>query len=148
MRRETETQIGGSQKRFLSTDWTLIEDIQSGAGEQRTLTDLLIRRYWKPVYCFLRRKGYDNEQAKDLTQGFFQEVVLRRKLVQRADPSKGRFRSFLLHALQHYVLDEEAKAHARIPKGNLTSLERLDRSALPPSVLNLSPETSYHTDYD
>ncbi len=146
MRQETETRIGGSQKQFLSTEWTLIKDIQSGTGQQRTLTDLLIRRYWKPVYCFLRRKGYDNEQAKDLTQGFFQDVVLTRKLIQRADPSKGRFRSFLLHALQQYVLDEKAKesARRRVPKGKLTSLELSDLADPPPCVHSLGPEASYH----
>lgn len=146
MRYETETDIGGSQKRFLSTQWTLIEEIQSGSGQNRALIDLLIRRYWKPAYCFLRRKGYDNEHAKDLTQGFFEEVVLRRKLIQRADASKGRFRSFLLHALQHYALDEQAKetAHRRIPKGNLAPLESSDLTDPPASLLGQAPEASFH----
>lgn len=146
MRYETATDIGGAQQRFLTTHWTLIEGIQSENGQERALIDLLIRRYWKPAYCFLRRKGYDNDLAKDLTQGFFQEVVLSRKLIQRADASKGRFRSFLLHALQYYALDQKAKetAHTRIPKANLIPLESIDWAEPPPSVQCLGPEASYN----
>ncbi len=146
MRHESPTDIGGAQERFLTTHWTLIEAIQSDNGQEHALLDLMIRRYWKPAYCFLRRKGYDNEQAKDLTQGFFHKVVLDRKLVERADRSKGRFRSFLLHALQQYALDERAKetAGTRTPKGQLTSLDSIDLVEPPPSVIDLGPEASYH----
>jgi len=93
-----ETSMGGTAKAFLTTHWSLIKDIKSDDERNRSLAGLLIRRYWKPVYFYLRRKGYNNEQAKDLTQGFFHEVVLSRKLVQTADPAKGRFRSLLLSA--------------------------------------------------
>jgi RNA polymerase sigma-70 factor (ECF subfamily) len=51
----------------------------------------------------LRRKGYDNEPAKDLTQGFFHEIVIGRELIQQADQKKGRFRTFLLTALDRYT---------------------------------------------
>ena len=75
------------------------------------------------MYCYLRRKNYDNERAKDLTQGFFHEVVLNRALIERADQAKGRFRSFLLHALNEYLIDEQRKetAQKRIPKDKLVS---------------------------
>ena len=91
--------MGGAREVFLTTHWSLIGDIQSKHDKDQALMNLLLKRYWKPVYSYLRQKGYDNEQAKDLTQGFFYEVVLNRNLVQRADQCKGRFRSFLLHAL-------------------------------------------------
>ena len=98
MREKDQTDMGGERETFLTTHWSLIEDVQSGDDKDRALIGLLLDKYWKPVYCYLRRKGYNNEQAKDLTQGFFHEVVLSRELVRRADQSKGRFRSFLLHA--------------------------------------------------
>ena len=89
MGRRDPTDMGGLRETFLTTHWSLIEGIQSGGDRDRALIGLLLDRYWKPVYCYLRRKGCDNEQAKDLTQGFFHEVVLNRHLVDRADPSAG-----------------------------------------------------------
>jgi len=123
----------GQCEAFLTTHWSLIGDIQAGDSRDNALIGLLIERYWKPVYCYLRRKGYNNEEAKDLTQGFFHTVVLHRHLVQRADSSKGHFRTFLLHALDQYVVNENAKQTAakRIPKNKLVSLDALDPPVVP-----------------
>ena len=107
---------------------------------------LLLNKYWKPVYCYLRRKGYDNEQAKDLTQGFFHEVVLGRGLIQKADQSRGRFRSYLLLALNRYVINvrEEETARKRIPPERLVSLDMIDPPDLPPSVIQSEPEEAFN----
>ena len=141
-----QTDMGGAGEVFLTTHWSLIEDIQSKEDKDRALIDLLLRRYWKPIYCYLRRKGYDNEQAKDLTQGFFHEVVLNRHLVQRAERCKGRFRSFLLHALNQYLLNirtaEAAKKH--IPANKLVRLETIDFADAPQTISHLSPEETYN----
>ena len=67
---------GGARQRFLTTQWSLIENIKSGEDQDKLLIGFLLEEYWKPVYCYLRRTGHDNEQAKDLTQAFFHEVVL------------------------------------------------------------------------
>ena len=64
----------------------------------------LYQRYWKPIYCYLRSMGFRNEQAKDLTQGFFTEKVLGQDLAGKADRVKGRFRSFLLRAVRNYAI--------------------------------------------
>ena len=111
------TDMGGAGETFLTTHWSLIEDVKEHEDKDRALIGLLLERYWKPVYCYLRRKGYGNEQAKDLTQGFFHEVVLSRSLIERADQSKGCFRSFLLHALNQHLIDEQRKetAQKRVP---------------------------------
>ncbi len=90
-----QTSMGGVGDVFLTTHWSLIKNIQSDDDKDGALIGVLLERYWKPIYCYLRRKGYYNEEAKDLTQDFFHEIVLNRKLVQKADPSKGRFRFFL-----------------------------------------------------
>jgi len=140
------TDIGGVRQKFLTTHWSLVEDIKKRGDKERALIGLLLERYWKPVYCYLRRKGYDNEQAKDLTQGFFHEVVLDRDLIDRADPSKGSFRSLLLHALNHYVVDERRKETARkhIPKDKLVPLDIADPPALPQIVDELGPEETFN----
>lgn len=139
------TDMGGVREAFLTTHWSLIEDIKEHEDKDRALIGLLLKRYWKPVYCYIRRRGYDNEQAKDLTQGFFHEVVLNRHLVQRADPLKGRFRSFLLHALCQYLAGEQRKENARkrIPPAKLVPLDAVEPSALPASVQELDPEACF-----
>lgn len=141
-----ETRIGGTTEAFLATHWSLIERIRSTEDRDRALIGLLLEKYWKPVYCYLRHKGYDNEQAKDLTQGFFHEIVLNKKLVQRADQAKGRFRSFLLHALNQYVINEcqRQSAQKRIPREKLVALDAVDPAALPQRVSELDPEDSYN----
>jgi RNA polymerase sigma-70 factor (ECF subfamily) len=141
-----QTDMGGSVQAFQTTHWSLIAGIQAHDSEERALTGLMLERYWKPIYCYLRRKGYGNEEAKDLTQGFFQQVVLHRNLVQRADETRGRFRTFLLHALNQYVINENVKQtrHKRIPKDKLVPLDSADPPAIPAAVFAAEAEQSYH----
>jgi len=140
------TEMGGTQQAFLTTHWTLIEGVKAGKDQNKALVDLLLKTYWKPVYCYLRSKGRDNEQAKDLTQDFFHEVVLNRNLAGRADKDKGRFRSFLLYALNQYLInkDRDKKAQKRIPREKLTSLDMTELPNLPDSFTQTSAEDSYN----
>jgi RNA polymerase sigma-70 factor (ECF subfamily) len=143
---DDRTDMGGPHEAFLTTQWSLIAGIRAGEDRDRTLIGFLLEQYWKPVYCYLRRKGHDNEQAKDLTQGFFHEVVLCRELAARADPARGRFRTFLLHALRQYVSKQNLKDRAarRIPKHKLVALEISSSPALPTRVADASAEDTYH----
>jgi DNA-directed RNA polymerase specialized sigma24 family protein len=138
--------MGGLRETFLTTHWSLIEGVQKQQDPDHALIGLLLARYWKPVYCYLRRKGFGNEQAKDLTQGFFHEVVLNRHLVERADPAKGSFRSLLLHTLRQYVIDERRKETAlrQIPKEKLVSLDLADPPELPEAAQPLDPEQAFN----
>jgi hypothetical protein len=140
------TDMGGIRDKFLSTHWSLVENIKQKGDQEQALMNLLIQRYWKPVYCYLRRKGYPNEQAKDLTQGFFQEVVLNRHLIERADSALGSFRSLLLHALNQFLIDEQRKevAQKRIPKDKLIPLDIKDAEILTESMQALDPEESFN----
>jgi RNA polymerase sigma-70 factor (ECF subfamily) len=124
----------------------LIEDVKASPDKNIALVGLLLETYWKPVYCYLRRKGRDNEQAKDLTQDFFHEVVLNRNLVGRADKDKGRFRSFLLYALNQYLInkDRDKRAQKRIPREKLASLDMMELPNLPESFSQASAEDSYN----
>ena len=147
MRREDYTDMGGTREAFLTTHWSVIED--SGSDDQdknQALIGLLVSRYWKPVYCYLRRKGHNNEQAKDLTQGFFHEVVLERDLVKKTDMSGGRFRSFLLVALNRYVIDvkREELARKRIPNDKLIPLDTVDPLDLPQTLRQPAPEDAFN----
>ena len=141
-----QTDMGGAGGVFLTTHWSLIEDIKLKEDKDRALIGLLLQRYWKPVYCYLRRKGYDNEQAKDLTQGFFHEVVLNRNLVKRADQCKGRFRTFLLHTLNQYLINvhNASVTTKHIPVEKLISLEMIEPVDVSGAISKLSPEDSYN----
>jgi len=146
MERRDYTDMGGAGGVFLTTHWSLIEDVQTEQDKDRALIGMLLDRYWKPVYCYLRRKGYGNEQAKDLTQGFFHEIVLNLNLIQRADQSKGRFRTFLLFALNQYLMNEKRRetAQKKIPKDKIVSLDTIEPPVLPQSVIESDPEDSYN----
>lgn len=97
--------------RFVTTRWTLVAAAAADSSDpqrQEALGDLC-QAYWPPLYAFLRRRGHTPEDAQDLTQGFFARVLERRDF-SAADPTRGRFRSFLLSALQHYAINEHERA--------------------------------------
>lgn len=100
-----ETDIGGPQGRFLPTYWTQVLKARDPASaDRRESLDQLIRSYWKPLYFYVRRKERSVEAAKDLTQGFF-EAFLERDFLKYVDRERGKFRTFLLTALEHFLSD-------------------------------------------
>ena len=128
-RYDYRTAIGGTKTKFGTTSWTKILDARTSTEERHSLIiNELLDRYWKPVYCYLRHKGYDNEKAKDLTQGFFHEVVLGRDLLKQADKAKGKFRTFLLTALDRYTVDvyrEETAKYTSVSLPSCTAAPKL-----------------------
>ena len=147
MGRSDLTEMGGGQVSFLTTHWSLVEAAATDDPDtSRVLIGSLLRQYWKPVYCYLRRQGYGNEEAKDLTQTFFHEVVLGRELFQRADRSQGRFRSFLLVALKAFLVSAHDKetAQKRMPKGKLVPLDAVEESGLGVACTRSTPEDCYN----
>jgi len=83
------------------------------APNSRADMEALLKRYWSPVYAYLRRRGCETHEAEDLTQEFLLKKVLGRDLLERADEARGRFRSFLKRALEHFVVDEHRRVHGR-----------------------------------
>ena len=142
-----KTSIGGSRESFQTTHWSEIFDAGTVDEVRRNIIiDALLQKYWKPVYCYIRRKGYDNEQAKDLTQAFFHEVVLNSNLIRQADREKGRFRTFLLTALDHYLIDAHRKAKAKkhAPSGGFVGLESCDLSGLTTAHSKMTPDQVFN----
>ena len=143
MRRSGKTSMGGARSGFQTTHWSEIRNARTqDQARRRVVVDNLSRRYWKPIYCYLRRKGYGNEQAKDLTQGFFHEVVLGRNLVQRANKTRGRFRAFLLTALNNYIIGVHRAnvASKRRPADGIVSLEEFDEESMSITAKDMRPE--------
>lgn len=117
--------LAGNRDRFRTTQWSLVLlSAQSQApGSQAALAELC-RLYWYPLYGFVRWRGYPPEEAKDLTQGFFLHL-LEHKTLRRADPQKGKFRSFLLASLRNYLSNEAARARS-LKRGGMAEFVHLD----------------------
>jgi len=108
---------GSSQ--FPTTRWTLVLAAGDPRPKQaRAALASLCENYWYPLYAFLRRRGYSADQAQDLTQSFFVRVLEGRYL-DRADPEKGRFRSFILTSLKFFVADEGDRDRAQKRGGGM-----------------------------
>jgi RNA polymerase sigma factor (sigma-70 family) len=101
---------------FPTTRWSLV--VSAGDPSRKDARSALVslcENYWYPLYAYLRRRGYQADPAQDLTQEFFIRVLEGRYL-DRADPEKGRFRSFLLTSLKFFVADEEDR-HRALKRG-------------------------------
>ena len=112
MNSQTMHTLPGSS-RFPTTRWTLV--VAAGDPQRKDARSALVslcENYWYPLYAYLRRRGYAPDQAQDLTQEFFMRVLEGRYL-DRADPEKGRFRSFILTSLKFFVADEQDRQRAQ-----------------------------------
>jgi RNA polymerase sigma-70 factor (ECF subfamily) len=101
---------------FTTTHWSVVLTAKAGDSPQAAAALAeLCRTYWYPLYAFIRRKGHDAYDAEDLTQAFFARL-LEKNYVAQADRERGRFRTYLLAALTHFLADEWDKAR-RLKRG-------------------------------
>lgn len=109
---------------FHTTSWTLVD----GARADRAGLERLLRLYWSPIYAAIRRQGFGAHDASDLTQEFMTQVVIGRDLASKADPARGRFRSYLKQALRNFLIDRsrgrkraegERSAHFSTAEGDI-----------------------------
>ncbi len=99
--------------RFATTHWSVVRAVrQPGSARYQQALETLCRTYWFPLYAYLRRRGYDAHQAEDCTQAFFARLMEKHGL-RLADPKRGKFRSFLLVALKHFLANEFDRARAQ-----------------------------------
>ncbi len=111
-----ETPIGPGVRpdsRFSTTHWSVVltAGASASAGSREAL-ERLCRTYWYPLYSYLRRRGCDTHQAEDCAQGFF-AALLQGHTLERANPERGKFRSFLLSCLNHFLADQRDRAQAQ-----------------------------------
>jgi RNA polymerase sigma factor (sigma-70 family) len=132
---------------FMTTRWSVV--VAAGTGgtpDGREALSKLCQSYWYPLYSFARRRGHSPEDAQDLTQEFLARL-LEKNWIGDADRNKGRFRTFLLTAMKHFLSDEWDKARAQKRGGGLVfqSLESHDaesRYSQEPAA-NESPERTF-----
>lgn len=100
-------------REFHTTRWSLVLAAQQGTDTTQAGAALaaLCRDYWYPLYAFVRRRGHGAHDAQDLTQAFFTDLLGRNATM--ADPAKGKFRSYLLGALKHFLANDWHRANAQ-----------------------------------
>lgn len=103
-----------SHAEFPPTHWTYIEALKAKDHPHHgEALETLANHYWTPIYAYLRRVGKSHADAAELTQAFFADVVLQRRLFERADPQRGRLRLLILASLKHYIQDDARRRRAR-----------------------------------
>ena len=133
-----------SDARFPTTHWSRV--VRAGDPSTRAAREALAElcaSYWYPVYAFIRRQGHEPDQAQDLTQAFFVHL-LEKGTLATADPSRGKFRSFVRTACAHFLADERDRARARKRGGDqiVLSIDARDAEGryLREPAHNLTPE--------
>ena len=101
----------GSQVAFTTTRWSVVLEAQGESPAAHEALEKLCRMYWRPIYSFVRRQGVAPEEAEDLTQGFFAQLLERGSL-GAVRKEKGRLRSYLLGALKYFLADERRRSMA------------------------------------
>jgi RNA polymerase sigma-70 factor (ECF subfamily) len=136
--------VPATHARFATTQWSVV--LKAGDGAEEALVKLC-QKYWPPLYAFVRRRGHPFHEAQDLTQTFFVHL-LENRVFQTVSPSKGRFRSFLLVSLKHFLDNEWHKSHT-IKRGgrqvfiSWDDLKPADRELLSPSD-QMTPERVFN----
>jgi RNA polymerase sigma factor (sigma-70 family) len=96
---------------FTTTHWSVVLEAQGESPAAHEALEKLCRIYWRPIYSFVRRQGFGPQEAEDLTQGLFAQL-LERKRLNDVRKEKGRLRSFLLGALKYFLADEQRRVMA------------------------------------
>ena len=108
--------------RVATTQWSQVLAARDGEDTAaRAALESLCQTYWQPLYAYVRHQGHDPEEAQDLTQGYFAEL-LDKDLLAEVDPAQGRFRAYLLATLRHYLSHERARVGALKRGGGTTTL--------------------------
>ena len=132
-------QGGDRPREFVTTRWSLILSAANGSEEQKAHDALaeLCRTYWRPIFSFVRARGFSVEDAQDLTQDFF-VTILKKNWLQHADRNRGRFRSLLLRSLQNSLINVAEKTHAQKRGGGVEFISWDEWMAEAPSQLSIS----------
>ena len=124
MTSEHLTPANSAPSAFVTTQWTQVLEARGDSPEAQAALSDLCAAYYAPVFAFIRRNAPDEDSAKDLTQEFFARL-LARDGIATVDPQRGRFRSFLLGAVKHFLSDMRDHAH-RLKRGAGQPMEPLD----------------------
>ena len=120
---------GDSTSNRSMTDWSMVLDAgQVESPTQAASLDELVRKYWTPLYAFVRASGQSPEDTHDIVQGFIADVLLSRSLLAKADPERGRFRNLLFRSISNYMRDRHRKATSTMRKPRNGGVRSLDET--------------------
>jgi DNA-directed RNA polymerase specialized sigma24 family protein len=139
--------MGGMASKLPDTRWSLILSARTeDLDRQRLAMDNLIAAYWKSIYCYLRRRGYQNEEAKDLTQEFFHKFIIAGKLLEAADAQIGCFRQLLSTAIKRFIsnVERDKKRKKRAPKDGMVPLACLELTNLDIPAVEATAEQAFN----
>ena len=126
---------------FPETHWSVLCDLGGNAAERKRSLETFALRYWKPICLYLRQAlRVDREASKDLTQGFFSWLV-GTPVLERYEPDRGSFRSYLKGVLRNYVRNQRTKERAK-KRGGDQVFEQLDFGTLPDPAA-VDPERAF-----
>ncbi len=108
----TDNDLPERQPDFPTTHWTLVMRVREGGDVRQAALEELCGLYWYPIYAFLRRRGFPQHDAEDLTQGFFAKL-LGDETFDAANADKGRLRTFLLCSLDRHLADQQRRQSAQ-----------------------------------
>ena len=131
--------------RFETTSWTLVRAAAvEPTADSRDALAALCQRYWRPVYAFVRRRGHGRDESQDLTQGFFALLIEKNYLLD-TDPRRGRFRSFILTAVKHFLANQWDRSQALKRGGGrvAVSIDLVDVEASQAAIDPTTPETLF-----
>ena len=111
-----------SRQDFATTRWSIVRAVRHNSSQtSRVALAELCKQYWSPVYAFIRRRGKSTTDAEDLTQAFFVHL-LDTEFVQTADRDRGRFRSYLLKSVTHFLSQNHRTNRAKKRGGDVDIL--------------------------
>jgi RNA polymerase sigma-70 factor (ECF subfamily) len=133
---------------FASTHWSVVLAArEAGSLQADEAMESLCRTYWPPIYAFIRRTGYDPATAQDLTQGFFSQFLAKDHLGHLCHQN-GKFRSFLLTFVKHFLSGERARARAQKRGGGIVFLSLDACSAEEQRLIEAVPDSSAEQAFD
>ena len=129
---------------FATTHWSVVRSAgQEPSPLAEAAVEQLCRAYWYPLYAYVRRRGHDADEAKDLTQEFFARLLAKQRL-REASRERGRFRSFLLGAMNNFLADEWEYARTQRRGGGVTLLPLDDVEArFEMEMVSTEPEATF-----
>jgi RNA polymerase sigma-70 factor (ECF subfamily) len=136
-------QVRAARHGFVTTRWSLVLNAQGDATPlaQKALSEFL-ELYRYPVYAFIKSQRYPEDEAQDLTQGFFMQLLERNDLAA-VEQGRGRFRNWLLVSVKHYLSNQRDHERAQKRGGGLVRVELEDAEAFSKEMAGLTPEQAF-----
>jgi len=139
--------VSTGQRVFLATRWTEVLQAAQTSPDGASALENLCHKYWYPLYAYVRREGFSPHDAQDMTQAFFARFLEKNYLAQ-VDPARGKFRSFLLASLRHFLANEWDRMRAQKRGGGAQIISLDEQSAEARYVLEPRDESSAEKIYE